>query len=717
MVMFLYQKMNYEVTVLSSNSNLDEIAEKFSKSKPDYMVFDTETTGLNFIKDKPFLIGFGFDKQIYIFEPNIMSTKLMYDLASKTKYFFAHNAKYDYDMMQNLGDKIPENVPLADSMTVARLTEYADSDDGIGLEVLGQKYVDETSKFAGKVIRQKVNEIRKERMNLVKKFLKNVFTEKNSKSRIESVTATYSNLLRVGFDTGFYKKFLKMDFERKMGELENLDVVEYLMDEIDKVYQEPTYEDVYKREPELMISYLADDLVIMLEYLNKAYPVLAKVDPDGRVMQQEMQLIPVVSRMQRVGLRADIDYLLESRIKVDKYRQVLYRHLRRLTGMSFTSGQHQVIKDYFLNKHGIYLPSADVKQLTNLTKSTSKHVRKVAETIVELRTLDKWLSTYIEGMLGRIQNGRIYTSINNAGTVTGRVSSDMQQQPKEPLSTRGGRELFHPRKVFITDPNTKIYYFDFNAMELRVQAHYTLKVSDGDYNLCNAFIPFKHISMFTGEMFDYSKHDWDSGEWVDEQGNLWTPTDPHTETTLKAFPEITKDHPQWKHYRSLGKRANFLKNYGGGYAAIMEQMDLDEQVARKLDVAYYKAFPKVLDYQRWVTRQLTKYGYIENIFGRRYYFSNASRFYRGFNYLIQGGCADLMKRKEIQIDELLKNYKSKLVMVVHDEAQVIVHEDEEQVLVPLLRNIMNNNPEIDTLPMTAGIEVTTTNWAEKEEIE
>ena len=77
----------------------------------------------------------------------------------------------------------------------------------------------------------------------------------------------------------------------------------------------------------------------------------------------------------------------------------------------------------------------------------------------------------------------------------------------------------------------------------------------------------------------------------------------------------------------------------------------------------------------------------------------------------------MMKRKEIQIDDLLKDYKSKLVMVVHDEAQVIVHIDEEQVLVPLLRNIMNNNPEIDTLPMTAGIEVTTTNWAEKEEIE
>jgi DNA polymerase-1 len=255
-------------------------------------------------------------------------------------------------------------------------------------------------------------------------------------------------------------------------------------------------------------------------------------------------------------------------------------------------------------------------------------------------------------------------------------------------------------------------------MELRLQAHYTIKVAGGDYNLCNAFMPFKHKSMYTGEEFVYGKHDYQSGEWVNEQGDLWQPTDPHTETTLKAFPWITKDHPEFKHYRSLGKRANFLKNYGGGYGAIMTQLDLPEEIAKDLDQAYYKAFPQVLDYQRWTNRQLTKYGYTENLFGRRYYFQSASNFYKDFNYMIQGGCADLMKRKEILIHKYLRenSLKSKLVLVVHDEAQVIVYDDEPFV-VEAIKAIMNDNPEIDTLPMTAGIEVTMTNWAEKEEIE
>jgi DNA polymerase-1 len=683
------------------------------------MVFDTETTGLNVLVDKPFLIGFGFGKNLYVYDPRVLPqvTNILYELSEQTKYLFAHNAKFDYHMMGNGGQPIPSNVRVADSMTVARLTEYADNQDSISLETLGMKYVDPNAKFAGKVIKEKLKQIKAERVKDLKKVVKMYLAEKNSKCKVASLYSTYTNMIQVGFHITFHDFLVKNDFSHLLSEFDTF-TAEDAFSYLDMFYQEPNYEDVYIQDPDLMISYLFDDLVVLNEYLLKALPTLAKTDPQERIMSQECELIPVVARMERVGLRADVKYLLDSRERVIKYKNLLYRHLRRLTGQVFTSGQHQVIKDYFLNKHGIYLANADVKALSDITKGKNKHARVVAETIVELRTIDKWLSTYIEGMLDRVYNGRIYTNINNAGTVTGRVSSDMQQQPKDPLVSRSGKELFHPRKVFITDEGTKTYYFDFQAMELRLQAHYTIKVAGGDYNLCNAFMPFKHKSMYTGEEFVYGKHDYQSGEWVNEQGDLWQPTDPHTETTLKAFPWITKDHPEFKHYRSLGKRANFLKNYGGGYGAIMTQLDLPEEIAKDLDQAYYKAFPQVLDYQRWTNRQLTKYGYTENLFGRRYYFQSASNFYKDFNYMIQGGCADLMKRKEILIDRYLmsNNLKSKLVLVVHDEAQVIVYDDEPFV-VDEIKKIMNNNPEIDTLPMTAGIEVSMTNWAEKEEIE
>ena len=147
-------------------------------------------------------------------------------------------------------------------------------------------------------------------------------------------------------------------------------------------------------------------------------------------------------------------------------------------------------------------------------------------------------------------------------------------------------------------------------------------------------------------------------------------------------------------------------------------MDLDEAVAYKLDKAYYLAFPKILDYQNDIIKQLRLKGYIENLFGRRYYFSDSNNFYKGFNYMIQGGCADLMKRKEIQLSKFIKanNLKSKLALVVHDEVQIIIPKDELWV-VDEIRKIMDANPEVTTIPMTAGVEVSYTNWAEKEELE
>ena len=719
--MYLYQDKTYVATVLLSNSNIDEqledIKEKFSHTKPSLVVFDTETTGLSHIEDKPFLVGFGFDKYLYVYEPNEKITNFFYELSTNVNWLFAHNAKYDYHMMWNGGNRIPESIKIADSMTVARLTEFADIQDSISLETLGGKYVSENSKFAGKVIKDKLKKIKASRSRELKRIFKNYFLEKNPKSRIVSSQCPYSNLIHCRFDTGFSKFFPKMKFEELFA---NIDVQE-IGNLGQMYYQEPTYEDVYKENPELMISYLFDDLVILLEYLKVAMPVLEKTDPEFKILSQEGELIPVVAEMERVGLKADWQYLLDSRQRVYKYQSLLYRHLRRLTGKKFSSGQHQVIKDTFLQLFGIYLEKTDIKQLKNVIKSQApRRAKMIAETILELRTLDKWLSTYIEGMLERMIDGRIYTSINNSGTVTGRVSSDLQQQPKDPLLTRRGKELFHPRKVFINDPDTLTYYFDFNAMELRLQAHYTMIVGkgDGDYNLCTAFIPFKHYNVFTGEMFEYPKDNWQDDVWVNDNGDLWTPTDPHNETALKAFPHITKDHPDWKHYRSLGKRANFLKNYGGGYKAIMEQMDLDEDVAYKLDKAYYLAFPKILDYQNDIVKQLRVKGYIENLFGRRYYFSDSNNFYKGFNYMIQGGCADLMKRKEIQLSKFIKanNLKSKLAMVVHDEVQIIIPKDELWV-VDEIRKIMDDNPEVTTIPMTAGVEVSYTNWAEKEELE
>jgi DNA polymerase-1 len=358
--------------------------------------------------------------------------------------------------------------------------------------------------------------------------------------------------------------------------------------------------------------------------------------------------------------------------------------------------------------------SCNVDALEQVVSKTDGEAKRVAEIIIELRTLEKWISTYVEGMLNRVVDGKIYPSIDNAGTVTGRVSSDLQQQPKEALLDKDGNELFHPRKAFINKPNQKMYFFDYSQMEMRLQAHYTLILGNGDVNLCRAFMPYKCTSFIDGREFVFKQDDIESNEWVDDNGNLWSPVDLHTMTTLKAFPHLTINDPNFKHYRRLGKMCNFLKNYGGAYKALKNKLKVDDDIIEALNKGYYEAYPQVLNYQKWVTKQLLTYGYIENLFGRKYFVSSSSNYYKAYNYAVQGSCADFFKKKQIILYDLLKDKKSKSLMVIHDEIVVSIDESEEY-LVKKIKDIMDDYTL--EIPMISGVDCTQTNWAEKVEIE
>lgn len=684
--MFLYQKFNYKVVNLDE---VDNIKDTLVASTSKISVFDTETTGLNFMIDTPFLLTFGTknpDIVYYLTKLTEENIKQIYDfLIENNLSLFAQNAKYDWHIMFNNKTPIPKNIKLCDGQTVARLTSYADEELGVGLEALGIKYVDKEAKFAGAVIKKKINEINAERLRNAKSILKKEFP----KARITEVFTAYKK--RVQFiEYPEYDEMFKV---------------------IDNNYKKPNYYDVYKASPSLMISYALDDVVILLEYLNKALPIIDKINAN-KVFEQECALISTVGNFERNGLRADVSYLLNSRNVVKEYIDKKYEELWEITGSKISSGQHKEIMKIMAN-FSVYMTNCDADALENVTK-TAKNPKAVqmAETIIELRTLDKWLSTYIEGMLNRITNGRVYTSINNSGAVTGRVSSDMQQQPKEGLFTKTGEELFHPRKVFINDENGKMYFFDFSQMELRLQAEYTILVSGGDINLCRAFVPFKCKSMFTGEIFNWGD-DYSSNEWLDDENNVWKPTDLHTATTLKAFPTISVDGPNFGHYRRLGKMCNFLKNYGGGIGALTSSLKVSDEIANALNNGYYQAFPKILDYQKWVEKTLTTKGYIENVFGRRYYIRSALSYFKGYNYLIQGGCADIVKNKEIRISKLLEGKKSKILLPVHDEVIVFIS-DEEKYLIKEIKEIMDDNKEfLEYIPLTCDIEYTDTNWGDK----
>lgn len=716
--MYLHQKLNYGVVIINSDEDLEKIAEPIDKK---FLYFDTETTGLDIINDKPFLLVFGYDNLIVVGDvkkSNIV--EFFINFAKQFEFVFAHNCKYDYHMLLNYFKlDIIEGINFCDSMVIARLTSYCDDDHmSLSLENLGTNFVDKESKFAGHIIK---DIIKKEDARKRKEFISSFPNSKEIRGDIKKAT-----------DIAVY---LDSDEETKK-----------YYDSILEHIKSTNYEDVYNKEPNLMLNYAVDDVVILKEYVQKAFPTLQKIDKNLNTFKRESELILVVADMERQGFYSDLEYLFKCRKEIKEYRKKLYEKLWEITEVKISVGQYNEIKKIVKNLFDITLVKCDEKNLKNIIKINpdKPKLKEMLSTILILRTVDKWLNTYIDGKIKDIKEGKFYATINNQGAVSGRVSSNMQQQPKDGIYDENKLEflklvygdehsvdfnkhkkealLFHPRKVVTVPNNDYILCFqDFAQMELRVQAFYTLLVSTGDINMCRAYIPFNCINIETGEAFDHKNLEhvkqWNSGEWVlkEDSTKKWAPTDLHSATTFTAFPFLKNDknHPEFSKYRKLGKMCNFLKNYQGGIAALQSQLDCSLEIASVLDEAYYKTFPVVKDYQKWVTDCLFKYGYVENLMGRRYYMSDRKNYYKASNYVIQGTCADLVKQKQIEIYKYLKDKKSKLVYPIHDEVMLYVHKEELYVIEEVNRIITDTYDLIPYIPMLSDIEVSETNWADK----
>lgn len=713
--MFLWQKYNKTVRFISDDREFIDIQNKFNNDKPKVVAFDTESDGLNISSSKPFLIGFGWGNLIYAFEPTKWRNEQLFKMVSSNfvEFFVSHNAKFDYHMFRNYGTPIPENIKIGDTFALARLTEYSDSLNSLSLSALAKLHIDDAAEFGEKAIREHINQLNGERLRKIGAYVK-----ENRKS----IGMNYTDFMRL------YKSKVKhIDYDLN----EHFDFV-------DVNYPEITYEDSYKNKPALMINYLFDDIFMTLEVFNTLIKILELVDPDFKTFNRENKLIRVVGDLESNGMRVDIDYLLKSRENVLEYSNKTYDLLWKLCDIEnlvmnedsdsillrnnkkFSVGQHKVIKALFAKKFRIGMLSTDMVALKEIANNDNypKEAKEIAKLIVELRSLDKVLSTYIEGKLNSLIGDRLYTNINNSGTVTGRVSSDLQQQPKHATFTRDGDELFHPRKPFINDEGFTNYFLDFSNMELRVQAYYTMVHSDGDVNMCRAFIPFKYKNIYTGEMYDPAKdiHEFNNGSWVNDDGDFWKPLDLHSVTTLNAFENVSETDANFKDFRDLGKRANFLLNYGGGVKTLTQSLNVTPEVAKSLSDGYYSAFPKINDYRKWAENHVNYYGYAPNLYGRRYYIRDKNYTYKVFNYLIQGSCADYIKEKQIELYEFLKDKESAMLLPIHDELVFRIKNGEEHIVKEIKRIMEDSSNIIPLIPMLVGVEKTDTNWAEASEV-
>jgi DNA polymerase I len=386
-----------------------------------------------------------------------------------------------------------------------------------------------------------------------------------------------------------------------------------------------------------------------------------------------------------------------------------------MLGFDINVGQHKLLKEWFKKECSINIASTDEGALRYIEQNFKGTPANVAKTISILRTLEKWYSVYILRFIEKIAGtGRAYSQINANIAVTGRLSGDFQQFPKYAIYDEAGNELFHPRKMIIPTHFgfDTLAFLDYSQIELRVQANYTYEISGGDLNLCRAYIPLK--CTHKGKIYDpkLDKDDIFTKNWViPETKTKWKPLDLHAITTQQAFPNVNVNSAEFEKLRALGKATNFAKNYGASKKALIEQFGFDEETASALDKGYYTAFPKILDYQALVRKIYYQRGYVKNKYGRRYYLHNKRFVYKLYNYIVQGTCADMLKENIIEIDTLLRNYKTRMHMNIHDEIAFEVYKGEEHVLHDI-KKIMEGVSNM-VIPIIVEVSTTNTNWAEK----
>lgn len=696
-------------------NNPHEITNEIKLQKPKFITYDTETTGLHIKKDRPFLAAVCFNNVVFVFPATKEFISHLWDWSRLTRRIFGHNVTFDMHMSANVvGEDFIKNIKnWGDTMCLGRLTFEAVSTrhggDSLALTRIGKKYIDPNADVYEKQ---------------VKAWLK---AKKASNRKL------FIAMLNGIVDEG--GRWTLKRFEEAMNEGASIPTeVWETYQNWKKNYPEPTYQDV---PMDIILPYVATDVILTKILVDKALPVVVhKKQVD--IMMKEFRLINTIFKMERRGLKVDRDYLKEVNSKLERYIADLYTKLHLLADVEFTVGQHEKIKDILEDILDERPSSTDKAFLKKLESGDNERAAELAKIITTLRRLEKWKATYVEKILKDSEyDGRFYTQLNPYNPISGRFSGDAQQFPKDPIFDEEGNEIYHPRKAFIGT----MYYIDYSQVELRVQAHYTLPFG-GDLQLCRAYMPYKCVHYKTGEEYSFetveSRRRWKEfregypkdlhwedilkqgwSVWVNpDTGDYWIPTDVHSQTTEKALKIIgDMQGKDFKWWRNIGKRFNFMRLYGGGDFMAAEVLDIPIEHARAMNRGFTEAFPLVVTYQDNVIKTMRTRGFVTNLFGRRYYVSNWNKHYTCGNYLIQGSCADMLKNKMIEIDDYLEKHNlwDKLVMVlcVHDEIQFenVTGDRSLDKHILAIQKIMEDTTNIK-VPIVAEIDFTETSWAD-----
>ncbi len=728
-------KYQWNSLTITTRGDFNKLKSIVTNTKPQFGAVDTETSGLHIINDKPFVVQFGF-----LDIPNMRGFTFAIDLercsfadevltywesiAHKLKWYMGHNIKFDLHMLANIGHKY-EDSNLTDTMFWIRYGHDArHPEEGgpvLGLKDYARHYIDGRAKEHEKTLAKERSEIAKKYNNLLKVMLNKSDAKLPEKYNAKSFTISVIN--DMFNDCIFEVEDLPDDIKAVYLEWFN-SLPLYLQAKVQSTVESDMirYNDLNR---ENLLKYAHYDIIYTLEIWSSLAHIIKNRHQEAAIDIENKCLLPWFE-MERTGFKANKVYLEECKRNLKKYIRQRRSLFYKLAGETIGVNQNPAIKRILNEKYGLSVQSTGNDALDKIKAKldpSESVLRDFIEILQELRTLEKWYSVYIIRFLKDLRTcDRLYTSINQVGTVSGRVTSDFQQFPKKGIKDFQGNEIFHPRKIIYTD--TALVYLDYSQIELRFQALYTILLGHPDYNMCRAYMPYDCYTYdeYSNKIyFDYNDpfliKNYNAYRWYhNEDKKEWHPVDVHGATTTAATGKHPGD-PDWDILRrDVGKRVNFAKNYGAELGKIREMFpDKSYEECVVINDAYYKAFPGIKFYHEYCAQRAVTYSYTENLFGIRYYNINGHKLK---NMLIQGSAAFYLKWKIIELYNYCKdnNIKTKFQMQIHDELSWEYDPSDDPSLFFTFKKIMEKW-KASKIPIIADMEATDSTWADKKEIE
>ncbi|HCQ13664.1 DNA polymerase I [Flavobacterium sp.] len=433
-------------------------------------------------------------------------------------------------------------------------------------------------------------------------------------------------------------------------------------------------------------EYAAEDADVTYQLKQNFSPILDKAETKKLFDEIEIPLIPVLAAMELEGINLDVPFLKEMSMEMAKESSELEQKIYETAGEKFNLASPKQLGDVLFDK--MKIGGAKQKKTKTGQYATGEEIlsylandNPIVKDILDWRQMVKLQSTYIDALPNQVdkKTGRVHTDYMQTVAATGRLSSNNPNLQNIPIRTERGRLI---RKAFIArDENYTLLSADYSQIELRIIA-----ALSGEENMIKAF-----------------------------QNN----EDIHRSTAAKVFnvplEEVTKEQ------RSNAKTVNFGIIYGVSAFGLSNQTSLSRKESAELIDAYYATYPKLKSYMSNQVDFARENGYVQTVLGRRRYLkdinsanmmvkSGAER--NAVNAPIQGSAADIIKIAMINIHKKLtsENWKSKMLLQVHDELVFDVHNSELEKITPMIKHEMENAFKMD-VPLDVEIGVGE-NWLE-----